>query len=69
MAGTLNSAIGIVTGTDSVGRARVRFPWLSDSNAFNARVCKHVGTLTTDTEVVVLFLHGDPNQPVVVGRL
>ena len=68
MAGNLFPAVAIVTGTDGAGRARVKFPWLDSNTVANARVCKHVGPLTSDTEVLVVFMFGDPNYPIVVGR-
>jgi uncharacterized protein involved in type VI secretion and phage assembly len=64
----LHAATGLVSSSDTSGRARIRFPWLDSNTVANARVCKHVGPLTADTEVVVIFLYGDPNHPVVVGR-
>ena len=69
MAINLYPQVGLVTGSDATGKVRVRFPWLDSDNAAVARVCKHVGPLKADTEVLVVFVGGNSNVPVVVGQL
>lgn len=73
--------IGIVTNNedkDGLGRVRVRFPWLSDSDESAwARIAtpmagKDRGAYflpEVDDEVLVAFEHGDPRFPFVVGAL
>lgn len=63
---------------DGLGRVRLRFPWLSDSDESDwARVAsfmagKERGALflpEVDDEVLVAFEHGDPRFPFVLGAL
>ena len=74
--------IGIVTNNsddpDGLGRVKVRFPWLSDSDdSFWARIATMMagndrGTYflpEVDDEVLVLFEHGDVRFPYVIGSL
>jgi hypothetical protein len=63
----LHPQVALVAGSDSTGRARITFPQFNVAGAV-ARVCKHVGPLSTDDEVLVVFMNGDPNYPIVVGR-
>lgn len=72
---------GIVTNNqdpDKLGRVRVKFPWLSDTDeSWWARVAapmagKERGTFflpEVDDEVLVAFEHGDPRFPYVLGAL
>ncbi len=73
--------IGIVTNNkdpDDLGRVKVKFPWLSDSDESNwARVIspmagKERGLFflpEVDDEVLVAFEFGDINMPYVIGSL
>lgn len=73
--------IGIVTNNkdpDDLGRVKVKFPWLSDSDESNwARVIspmagKERGLFflpEVDDEVLVVFEFGDINMPYVIGSL
>jgi uncharacterized protein involved in type VI secretion and phage assembly len=73
--------VGIVTNTDDpddLGRVRVRFPWLSDNDESNwARIAapfagdgRGVYFLPdVEDEVLVVFEHGDPRFPYVIGAL
>jgi len=73
--------VGIVTNTDDpkdLGRVRVRFPWLSDKDESDwARIAaplagKDRGAYflpEVDDEVLVVFEHGDPRFPYVIGAL
>ena len=63
----LHPQVALVAGSDSAGRARLNFPQFNVP-AITARVCKHVGPLSADDEVLVVFMNGDPNYPIVVGR-
>lgn len=76
---------GVVTGLvtnnqdpDGLGRVKVKFPWLSDTEeSWWARIAapmasKDSGTFflpEVDDEVLVAFEHGDPRFPYVVGAL
>ena len=72
---------GIVTGNDDpehMGRVKVKFPWLTDSSeSWWARVAapgagNGYGVTwlpQTDDEVLVGFLHGDPQYPYVIAGL
>ena len=72
---------GIVTNTDDPkgwGRVKVKYPWLSEEEESNwARVaaagagptCGLAVVPAIDDEVLVVFQHGDFDQPVVVGGL
>ncbi|MBM3235946.1 phage tail protein [Candidatus Poribacteria bacterium] len=74
-------AVGIVTNNkdpDGMGRVKLKFPWLSDSNeSYWARIAtlmagKDRGSFflpEVDDEVLVAFEHGDINHPYVVGAL
>ena len=77
--------LGVVTGVvtnnkdpDKLGRVKVRFPWLSDTDeSWWARVAspmagKDRGVFflpEVDDEVLVAFEHGDPRFPYVIGAL
>jgi uncharacterized protein involved in type VI secretion and phage assembly len=73
--------IGIVTNTDdpdNLGRVKLRFPWLSDSDESNwARIVtllagNKIGAYfppMVDDEVLVAFQHGDVRAPFVLGML
>src|SRR5437868_30783 len=73
--------VGIVTNNqdpDGLGRVKVRFPWLSDTDESTwARVAapmagKDRGAYflpEVDDEVLVAFEHGDPRFPYVLGAL
>jgi uncharacterized protein involved in type VI secretion and phage assembly len=77
----LGVAVGIVTNNqdpDSLGRVRVRFPWLDDgAESFWARVVSPMAgnqrglyfLPEVDDEVLVAFQHGRPEAPVVLGGL
>lgn len=71
---------GVVTGNedpDSMGRVRVRFPWLSDDESQWARLAVPLagsgyGTFflpEVGDEVLIAFEHGNINRPFVVGSL
>ena len=74
-------AVGIVTNNqdpDGMGRVKLKFPWLSDSNESHwARIAtlmagKDRGSFflpEVGDEVLVAFEHGDINHPYVVGAL
>jgi uncharacterized protein involved in type VI secretion and phage assembly len=73
--------LGIVTNNqdpEKVGRVKIKFPWLADSDeSYWARVAtvmagKDRGTFflpEVDDEVLVAFDHGDINHPYVLGSL
>jgi uncharacterized protein involved in type VI secretion and phage assembly len=73
--------VGVVTNNqdpDNLGRVKVRFPWLSDSEESNwARIAAPMagndrGTYflpEVDDEVLVAFEQGDPRFPYVLGAL
>jgi uncharacterized protein involved in type VI secretion and phage assembly len=73
--------VGIVTNNedpDGMGRVKVKFPWLSDTNeSYWARIAtlmagRDRGTFflpEVDDEVLVAFDHGDINHPYVLGSL
>jgi uncharacterized protein involved in type VI secretion and phage assembly len=73
--------VGVVTANQDpakLGRVKVKFPWLSDSDESAwARLAtfmagKERGAFylpEVDDEVVVAFEHGDPNYPYVLGAL
>ena len=73
------SAFGIVVDLEDplgLGRARVRFPWLSDSETSDwARVIVQSSTLAgerylkIDDEVYVAFDGGDLDRPIILGRI
>ncbi len=77
----MNLAVGIVTDnkdTEEMGRVRVKFPWLSDSDVSTwARIAapmagKQRGFLylpEVGDEVLVGFEHGDVHRPYVIGGL
>lgn len=75
-------AVGIVTNNsddpDGLGRVKVKFPWLSDSDdSFWARIATPMAgndrgmyfVPEVDDEVLVLFEHGDVRFPYVIGSL
>jgi len=67
----------VTDGPDEFGRAKVRFPWFSDDTSCWARVAQswafnQMGTQflpRIDSEVVVEFLGGDPDRPIITGML
>ena len=67
----------VTDGPDEFGRAKVRFPWFSDDSSCWARVAQswaynQMGTQflpRIDSEVVVEFLGGDPDRPIITGML
>jgi uncharacterized protein involved in type VI secretion and phage assembly len=73
--------VGVVTNTqdpDGLGRVKVRFPWLSDSEeSFWARVATPMAGKDrgfyflpeVDDEVLMAFEHGDARFPYVLGAL
>lgn len=73
--------VGVVTNTqdpDGLGRVKVRFPWLSDSEeSFWARVATPMAGKArgfyflpeVDDEVLMAFEHGDARFPYVLGAL
>jgi uncharacterized protein involved in type VI secretion and phage assembly len=75
------AAVGIVTNNDdpdNLGRVKVKFPWFDDTTeSFWSRVSmpgagQNRGFFClpeVNDEVLVVFLHGDMNWPVVVGGL
>lgn len=76
-----NIVVGIVTANDDpdkLGRVKVRFPWLSDSDESHwARIASHMAGKDRgfynlpeiDDEVLVAFEHGDLRFPYVIGML
>jgi uncharacterized protein involved in type VI secretion and phage assembly len=78
---TYGVVVGIVTNNrdpDGMGRVKVRFPWMSDSNeSYWARLAttmsgKDRGTYflpEVEDEVLVAFEHGDVRFPYVLGAL
>lgn len=67
MANAYPPAYALVLGTDAGGRARITFPH-ADVGTAVARVCKNVGPLSPDDEVMVVFAYGDMRYPVIVGK-
>jgi uncharacterized protein involved in type VI secretion and phage assembly len=77
----IGPVVGVVTNNqdpDNLGRVKVRFPWLSESEeSYWARLAvpmggKERGTYflpEVDDEVLVAFEHGDPRFPYVLGAL
>lgn len=74
----LGPQTGVVTETpDDEGRAKVRFPWEETGVSRWVRVAQtwaynKMGTQflpRVDSEVVVEFLHGDPDHPIIVGMV
>jgi len=68
--------VGVVTNNtdpDGLGRVKVRFPWLSNSEESHwARVAGPGGTYflpEVENEVLIGFEHGDPRFPYVLGVL
>lgn len=72
--------VGIVTDNkkDPVGRIKVKFPWLSENNETDwIRVCSFMTGSKMGTfflpeigdEVLVGFIHGDIDRPIVIGSL
>jgi type VI secretion system secreted protein VgrG len=67
----------VTDGPDEFGRAKVRFHWFSDDTSCWARVAQswaynQMGTQflpRMDSEVVVEFLGGDPDRPLITGML
>ena len=76
-----NPVIAIVTNTDdpkACGQVRVKYPWLSEQvesgwirviGAGAGRGCGLFALPAVGDEVLVVFLHGDANFPVVLGGL
>ena len=74
-------AVGIVTNNqdpDGLGRVKVTFPWLSDSEESHwARIASFMAGADrggyflpeVDDEVLVAFEHGDISRPYVIGAL
>lgn len=77
----VGAVIGVVTNNsdpDGLGRVKVKFPWLSDDDESHwARVAAPMAgngrgayfLPEVDDEVLVVFEHGDPRFPYVVGAL
>src|SRR5262245_57638444 len=68
--------VGVVTNNkdeQNLGRVKVRFPWLSETEESNwARIASPGGTYflpEVDDEVLVAFEHGDLRFPYVLGAL
>lgn len=67
----------VTDGPDEFGRAKVKFPWAPDDSSGWARVAQswaynQMGTQflpRIDSEVVVEFLDGDPDHPIIVGMV
>jgi type VI secretion system secreted protein VgrG len=67
----------VTDGPDEFGRAKVRFHWFADDTSRWTRVAQswaynQMGTQflpRIDSEVVVDFLGGDPDQPIIVGMV
>jgi type VI secretion system secreted protein VgrG len=67
----------VVETPDNEGRAKVQFPWAPDGQSRWVRVAQtwaydKMGTQflpRKDSEVVVEFLHGDPDHPLIVGMV
>jgi type VI secretion system secreted protein VgrG len=67
----------VTEGPDDFGRAKVRFHWLCDDTSCWTRVAQNwaynqMGTQflpRKDSEVVVEFLGGDPDRPLIVGMV
>ncbi len=67
----------VTDGPDEYGRARVKFPWDEENQSRWARVAQNwaynqMGTQflpRKDSEVVVEFLDGDPDYPLIVGMV
>jgi type VI secretion system secreted protein VgrG len=67
----------VTDGPDDFGRAKVRFHWFADETSCWARVAQswaynQMGTQflpRMDSEVVVEFLGGDPDRPIITGML
>jgi type VI secretion system secreted protein VgrG len=68
--------------TDKYGRVKVKFPWDRDPEKHEKSSCwirvsypsagKNWGGISLprmDQEVIVSFLHGDPDQPLITGRV
>ena len=76
-----NVVIGVVTNntdSDNLGRVKVKFPWLSDSDeSWWARIASPMAgpdrgfyfLPEIDDEVLVSFEHGDVTRPFIVGAL
>ena len=76
MAREYGAQYAIVTNTSDPtgkGRVMVKFPAIADNITAWARVCKPFGLPSgspqINAEVLVVFAYGDPNYPVVVGKL
>lgn len=67
----------VTDGPDDFGRAKVKFPWTPDSESCWVRVAQNwaynqMGTQflpRIDSEVVIEFLDGDPDRPIIVGMV
>jgi len=67
----------VADGPDEFGRAKVKFPWLPDEQSCWIRVAQNwaynrMGTQflpRMGSEVVVEFLNGDPDYPLIVGMV
>jgi uncharacterized protein involved in type VI secretion and phage assembly len=76
MAREYGAQYAIVTNTSDPtgkGRVMVKFPAMPGDIGGWARVCKPFGASSgapqINAEVLVVFAYGDPNYPVVVGKL
>jgi type VI secretion system secreted protein VgrG len=67
----------VVDGPDNFGRAKVKFHWLENDQSRWTRIAQNwaynqMGTQflpRIESEVVVEFLDGDPDQPIIVGMV
>jgi len=76
--GVVPALVTDVADPEDLGRVKVSFPWLADRHATTwVRMCQPgagpsrgaVILPEVNDEVLVAFLHGDPDRPVVIGSL